>query len=58
MIKLCLICDKPIKDNDKVLVGLVTVYHELPSQTTWAVEKSDKFVFVNHAKCEDIDEQD
>ena len=56
MTKLCAICGNSIKHGEKVLVGIVTQFVDLPSSTTWAIEKPEKYAFINHAKCEDLDE--
>jgi len=55
MVKYCLICDREIKHGDRVLVGIVTNFIQLQSGTTWAVEKPEKFTFVNHATCEELE---
>lgn len=54
MTKTCLICGQPILNGQRVLVGVLTTFVEIPSQKSWAIEKPDDYVFINHADCEEV----
>ena len=58
MTKLCAICGHSIKDGDEVSVGIVTTFKQLPSESTWAVEKPTRFTFINHAACDGVEDSD
>ena len=58
MTKRCAICGSIIQDGELVLAGIVTRYHEIPSRVAFALETPSKFVYVNHAACEEIAEDD
>jgi hypothetical protein len=56
MIKFCLICNQEIKEGDTVLVGAISTYHAIPSSTTWAIDPPKRFSFVNHLRCEGLED--
>ena len=58
MTKLCALCGHSIKDGDEDSVGIVTTFKQLPSESTWAVEKPTRFTFINHASCDGVEGSD
>lgn len=54
MIKLCHSCDKILEDGDVVSVEVVTVYHQIPSKNTFAVEQEMALVpdTLRHHNCQ------
>lgn len=56
MTKICDICGEMIKGGDRVVVGYVSVFVDLPSLSSWAVEKSSEFISLAHAKCEGLED--
>ena len=55
MTKHCEICGLPVKQGQKVHVGVISTFVEVPSQISWAIEKPEQFTFVNHAQCEGLE---
>lgn len=55
MTKTCNICNKPIKDGQRVHAGVLTTFKEIPSRIAWALEKPTKYTFVHHATCEELE---
>ncbi len=54
MIKICSSCDKVLEDGDVVSVRVVTVYHQIPSTTTFAVEQEMELIpdTLGHHDCQ------
>ena len=58
MIHLCMKCDRVIKDGDRVTMEVTSVYHQLPSVKTFALDKGilecDSET-LRHENCHQID---
>lgn len=54
----CDICSKLIEDGEKIHMGIVSTFKKIPSQVSFAVEKPERFTFVNHAVCDGLGDSD
>jgi len=54
MIKLCSVCDKKIKDGDDIVAVVVSVFKEIPSEKSFAIEKPTECLEVEHFECNDL----
>lgn len=52
---MCNICNKPIRDGQRVHIGALTTFREIPSRVAWGVDKPHEYTFVHHAECEDME---
>ncbi len=57
MTKLCASCDKSIKDGDDVVAVVVSVFKEIPSNKSFAIEKPTECLLVEHLGCNDLTEE-
>ena len=55
MTKICNICGKSILDGQRVHVGALTTFKEIPSHTAWAIDKPREYTFIHHAECDNLE---
>ena len=55
MMRICLVCDKPLRAGDHVMVTVYAIYEELKSQVHWALGKPYDACgeTLRHRDCED-----
>ncbi|HVO32372.1 MAG TPA: hypothetical protein VMU17_00560 [Elusimicrobiota bacterium] len=51
MKQLCRVCGKPFKDGDRVKAVVLSIYHEISSSVTYAIEKPYDCLSLEHVEC-------
>jgi hypothetical protein len=53
MIPLCKKCQKPFKEGDRIKAEVLSVFHEITSSVTYAIEKPSDCLSIEHVECGD-----
>lgn len=53
MTKICPVCYEPIKNGNPVVAVVVSVFKDIPSTKTFAIEKPTQCLEVQHLGCND-----
>ena len=54
MTKICPVCDNKIKDGDDVVAVVVSIFKEIPSAKSYAIERPTQCLEVQHLACNDL----
>lgn len=52
MQQLCKKCQRPFKDGEHVRAVVLSVYHEISSSVTYAIERPYECISMEHIACE------
>jgi hypothetical protein len=55
-VKICPICDYPLKDNDDVVAIMVAKFKMIPSDVHFAIENPTKCIEIVHDECFDYED--
>jgi hypothetical protein len=50
---ICQKCKKPFKEGDRVKAVVLSVFHEISSSVTYAIEKPFECLSLEHLSCEE-----
>jgi len=50
---ICQKCQKPFKEGDRVKAVVLSVFHEISSTVTYAIEKPYECLSLEHLNCEE-----
>ena len=53
MRQVCKKCGKEFKDGDKVIAVVLSVYHQISSNVTYAIERPYECLSLEHIECSD-----
>lgn len=51
MKQVCVYCERPFRDGDHVRAIVLSVYHEIPSARSYAIEKPYECESLRHIEC-------
>lgn len=51
MVKRCDYCERPFRDGDHVRAVVLSVYHDIPSARSYAIEKPYDCLQLRHLNC-------
>lgn len=54
MIKFCGVCEQKINNGDRVVAVVVSVFVDIPSTKSFAIEKPTQCLEVQHLGCNDL----
>ena len=52
MQQICSKCKKPLKDGDRVKAEVLSIFHEISSTVSYAIEKPYECLSLEHVDCE------
>ena len=52
MQRTCSKCNRPLKDGDRVKAVVVSIYREITSSVSYAIDKPDECLSLEHVDCE------
>ena len=56
MRQVCKKCGKEFKDGDRVKAVVLSIYHQISSSVSYAIEKPYECVSLEHVECADLED--
>ena len=56
MQQICVKCRKPLRDGDRIKAVVLSVYHQISSSVSYAIEKPYECISLEHVNCDGDDE--
>ena len=53
----CQRCGRPLKDGDRIKAVVLSIFHEISSSVSYAIEQPYDCLSIEHVDCEGADEQ-
>ena len=57
MRQVCKKCGKEFKDGDRVKAVVLSIYHQISSSVTYAIEKPYECISLEHVECADLEDE-
>ena len=56
MRQVCKKCGREFKDGDKVIAVVLSVYHQISSTVSYAIERPYECLSLEHVECADVED--